>query len=76
MIKRGTLISGTASLQCAVLDVSETGARILLLADVTASEVGLLSLPDGSIRATQCSWQKDREVGLVFLHGAELDHPT
>jgi hypothetical protein len=76
MIKRGTVVSGAASLQCAVLDVSQTGARVLLLDSTTAPEVCLLSLPDGSIRAAQRAWQRDREAGFTFLLGAELDHPA
>jgi hypothetical protein len=73
MIKGGMLVSGAATLRCAVLDVSETGARVLLLDSATASEVCLLSLADGTIRAAQLCWQRDREVGFTFLHNAELD---
>ncbi|MGG5890988.1 PilZ domain-containing protein [Falsiroseomonas sp. HC035] len=73
MIKSGMLISGAANLRCAVLDASHSGARVLLLDGATAFEVGLLSLADGTIRAVQLCWQRDREVGFTFLHCDEPD---
>jgi hypothetical protein len=73
MIKSGMLISGAANLRCAALDVSETGARVLLLDGATASVVGLLSLADDTIRAVQLCWQREREVGFTFLHCDEPD---
>ncbi|HEY8610549.1 MAG TPA: PilZ domain-containing protein [Roseomonas sp.] len=67
MIKRGQLVSGGASLNCVVLDLSRTGARIHLAAPSKLPEVVVLRLPDGALRNARRRWQRDADAGLEFF---------
>ena len=67
MIKRGQLVSGETSLNCVVLDLSRTGARIHLTSPWSLPEIVVLRLPDGVLRDARRRWQRDAEAGYEFF---------
>lgn len=68
MILRGQVVSVEKTLDCAVLDVSCTGARLRLLGAREFPETALLRLPDGAVRAGRLRWQQNSEAGFEFLN--------
>jgi len=68
-----TIRSAVISLEseCAVFDVSEHGARILLRDPMTFPETFKLSIDSGPPRVCRIAWRKNNELGVEFLdsHG-------
>ena len=68
-----TIRSAVISLEseCAVFDVSERGARILLRGPMTFPETFKLSINSGPARVCRITWRKNNELGVEFLdsHG-------
>jgi methyl-accepting chemotaxis protein len=69
MIKSGRIVFDRASLRCAVLDVSETGARVHVKPMARLPELIILQLPDRTTRAARVCWQEGSEIGLEFVLG-------
>jgi hypothetical protein len=67
MIKRAEVLFDHTSLRAAILDLSDTGARIYLYSPSNVPEVVALRLPDGAIHAACRRWQRDNQIGFEFL---------
>jgi hypothetical protein len=67
MIRMGQFLLGGARQDCVVLDVSQSGARVHLVAPGEAPEAVFLRLPDGAVRMARRRWQRDEDVGFEFL---------
>jgi hypothetical protein len=73
VIKSARIISAEKVLDCVVLDLSATGARIHLTAEWDVPETVLLRLPDGAVRAARRCWQQDMDAGFEYIEVATLD---
>jgi hypothetical protein len=73
MIKSVRIISAEKALDCVVLDLSATGARIHLTTEWDVPETVLLRLPDGAVRPARRRWQRDADAGFEFIEVATLD---
>jgi hypothetical protein len=65
-LKGGQLIIGSALLDCFVLNMSDTGARVSFRTPVEVPEAVTLRLGDGSTYPALCIWARETEVGLQF----------
>jgi hypothetical protein len=65
-LKGGHLIIGSELLDCFVLNMSDTGARVSFRAPVVLPEAVTLRLDDGSTHPALCIWVRETEVGLQF----------
>ena len=67
VLKRAKLVFGGAILDCTVLDLSPSGARLSLGAPARFSGNFALHMPGGSVYAARLCWARGREVGLEFI---------
>ena len=67
VLKRAKLVFSGAILDCAVLDLSPSGARLSLGVPVRFSGNFALHMPGGSVYAARLCWARGREVGLEFI---------
>lgn len=65
----GRIFFGWAEFQCAVLDLSEVGARVHLARAATLPALLILELPDRSTRIARVRWHVGPEAGLEFVTG-------
>jgi hypothetical protein len=65
-LKGGQLIIGSELLDCFVLNMSDTGARVSFRAPVELPEAVILKLGDGSTYPALRIWARETEVGLQF----------
>jgi hypothetical protein len=65
-LKGGQLIIGSELLNCFVLNMSGTGARVSFREPVALPEAVTLKLGDGSTYPAVCIWARETEVGLQF----------
>lgn len=72
VIKRAKLVFGGAILDCTVLDLSASGARLLMGAPTRISGDFALHMPSGTVHAARISWSRGLEVGLEFIGGPKL----
>jgi hypothetical protein len=66
-LKGGHLIIGSELLDCFVLNMSDTGARVSFRKPVALPEAVTLRLGDGSTYPAPCIWARETEVGLQFM---------
>jgi hypothetical protein len=71
MIKRAGISVGARFIECAALDISETGARIYVSESDLVPNLVLwtvaLCLPDGTTRSARRCWQSGSDIGFAFL---------
>lgn len=67
VLKRAKLVLGGTILDCAVLDLSPSGARLSLGAPAHISGNFALHMPGGSVYAARLCWARGREIGLEFI---------
>jgi hypothetical protein len=67
MIKGAEILFGGTALKAAVLDQSETGARVFLHPSHEVPELVTLRLPDQTLRVARRCWQRDGQIGFAFL---------
>ena len=72
VLKRAKLAFGGAVLDCTVLDLSTSGARVLLGAPVRLAGEFALHMPGGSVYAARLRWSRGREIGLEFAGEPKL----
>ena len=75
----GKLVFGVAefSIDCAIRDLSETGARVKLPIDMpTADEVWLITIRGGVAYRATVACRKGLELGLTFTTRHDLRGPT
>jgi len=72
VLKRAKIVFGDAVLDCTVLDLSSSGARLLLGTPASLSGDFALHMPGGIIHAARLSWLRGREIGLEFIGGPKL----
>lgn len=72
MIQSGTLAHEADKLKCVLLDISDTGARVHLLAKTTAPDMVYLELPGGVIRIARRRWQDGENAGFEFIENGEF----
>lgn len=67
--------SATISLEseCAVFDVSEHGARILLRGPMTFPETFKIRIGSGPAKTCRITWRKNDEIGVAFIDEAGDD---
>jgi hypothetical protein len=65
-LKSGHLIIGGELLDCFVLNMSDTGARVSFRTPVEVPEAVTLRLGDGSAYPALRIWARETEVGLQF----------
>jgi hypothetical protein len=73
-IKSGQLLYGGAHLtvvDCLVLDISETGARVETILSADIPEICFLRLNDGSQRQAYRRWASGHQIGLEFVAKAD-----
>lgn len=63
-IKRGTLSIET---ECAVLDESKDGAKLMLRSQMALPEVFKLAIGSGPSRLCRVAWRQNNEYGVEFL---------
>ncbi len=65
---------GKTICDCAIIDVSEGGARIAVLASEIVPDEFLLSFSASSNVSRRCkvAWRKDEDIGLTFLKAVNL----
>ncbi len=71
-LKSGKLIYGGFNrtiIDCFVVEVSETGARVETGVMVSVPESLVLRLPDGTERSVRRAWASGNQIGLEFLPG-------
>jgi hypothetical protein len=66
MIRRARVVFERASLSCALLDLSPTGARVRLPATADLPGTVLLYLPDEVTCAAWVRWRRGLQVGFEF----------
>jgi hypothetical protein len=68
VLKGGQVTFGNSVLDCIVLDISVSGARVSFSGPVLVlvPEVVALKLRDGSTYPARCSWARGAELGLEF----------
>ena len=66
VLKSAQIIFGSSALNCVVLDISVSGARVNLTAPATIPEVVALRLRDGSTYPACRRWARGAEIGLEF----------
>ena len=67
MFKPAQIAFGGSVLDCALLDLSLTGARVQLLAPAEVPEIATLRFPGGEARTVRRRWKTDAQVGLEFV---------
>lgn len=70
MIRSACLMSGGTGLDCALLDLSASGARVSLLSAADLPDMVMLRLPDGAAHAVRRRWQRNAQIGFEFLMAA------
>lgn len=75
----GVLTHGPAgmTLDCAVRDLSDTGARIRLTApeDIWPPAALLILKTDQAYEA-RVAWRRDADIGLEFIRPLDVEHPV
>ncbi len=72
VLKRAKLVFGGAILDCTVLDLSASGARLTLGAPARLAGEFALQMPGGSVYAARLRWSRGREIGLEFVGEPKL----
>ena len=72
VLKRAKLMFGGAILDCTVLDLSASGARLTLGAPARLAGDFALHMPGGSVYAARRRWSRGREIGLEFIGEPKL----
>ncbi|WP_424140044.1 PilZ domain-containing protein [Roseomonas chloroacetimidivorans] len=67
MLKATQIVFGDRSLDCALTNLSLTGAGVRLFTSSDVPERVILRLPKGQVRVAQRCWQRDHEIGFEFL---------
>ena len=67
VLKRAKLVFGGAILDCTVLDLSTSGARLTLGAPARLAGEFALHMPGGSVYAARLRWSRGREIGLELV---------
>ena len=67
VLKRAKLVFSGTILDCTVLDLSPSGARLSLGTPARFSGNFALHMPGGSVYAARLCWARGREVGLEFI---------
>jgi hypothetical protein len=78
VVLRGMLVFGDplSSFECAIKNLSETGARVRVPAQVSPpNEVWLVDVSEGVAYEGRVSWRGLPEVGLKFSERHDLSHP-
>ena len=67
-VKEGMIVfnHGHCTMQCKILDTSETGARLHVPEVLFMPEQFLLKIPDGAMRNCEVIWKKGPTVGVQF----------
>ena len=68
-LKEGTIVfdDGQCTMQCKILDTSDTGARLHVPNVMFMPEQFLLKVRYGAIRNCEVIWQKGPTVGVQFM---------
>ena len=66
-VRAAQIAFGSTALDCALLDVSPGGARVLLVTRAEVPEHATLRLRGGESRAVRRRWQRGSLVGLEFV---------
>lgn len=66
MIRTARVVFAGSSLDCALLDLSESGARVILRAVADLPETLVLWVPDGKARMAHRIWQWEKQAGFRF----------
>jgi len=72
-IKRAVISLET---ECAVFDVSDKGARLLLRGPMTLPETFKLSIGAGSFKTCRITWRKGNEFGVMFVDSDDAPKPA
>jgi hypothetical protein len=75
----GKLVFGVAefSVDCAIRDLSPSGARVKLPVDLATDEqVWLIDIRGAAAYRAEVAWRKGSEVGLTFSERHDLRAPT
>lgn len=72
VLKRAKLVFGGAVLDCTVLDLSASGARLLMGTPARLSGDFAVHMPGGIVHAARLSWSRGREIGLEFIGEPKL----
>lgn len=72
VLKRAKLVFGGAILDCTVLDLSTSGARLSMGAPTRLSGDFALHLPGGTVHAVRLRWARGRDIGVEFIGGPKL----
>jgi PilZ domain len=67
MIKRAQIAFDGSVLDCALLDISPTGALVHLFAPADVPDITTLRLSQGESRTARRRWQRGAQVGLEFV---------
>lgn len=71
--RSGKVLCGAFAWDCVIKDVSDGGARVLMLSGSTPpANVQLIDLVGGFAHDVKVAWRKDRELGLTFLRSHDL----
>ena len=63
-LKHAQVVVDDAVLDCVLLDLSEGGAHVFLLAHAELPDRVTLWLPSGEGRSIRCRWQQGSHIGL------------
>ena len=68
-------LKGEVICDCALMDVSQSGARLAVLAIDLVPDEFLLTFSKSSDVSRRCKviWRKDDEVGVTFVKAVDLD---
>lgn len=66
VLKGGQIIFGSSALNCVVVDISVSGARVNLTTPAVIPEVVALRLRDGTTYPACRRWARGTEIGLEF----------
>jgi PilZ domain-containing protein len=68
-------ITGEQVCDCALIDVSQAGARIAVLAVEMVPDEFLLTLSSSSDVSRRCkvAWRKEGEIGVNFMKAVDVD---
>ncbi|MDI3307351.1 MAG: hypothetical protein QJR07_21470 [Acetobacteraceae bacterium] len=66
VLKGAQVIFGSSTLNCVVLDISVSGARVSLTSPAVIPEIVALRLRDGSTYPACRRWARGTEIGLEF----------
>ena len=74
----GKLVFGNAtqSADCTIRNLSDTGARVRIGANLPISgELWLINVPAGVAWRSETAWRRSNELGLRFLEQVDLKEP-